>query len=293
MDYTMLSARVVLSLTGLSASKIKRLTPTFAACWEKIDQMNGVGKNKKRPGRPRENHLRHTLIYALTFLKTNMTFDSISALFSVHRSTLHRLVKRGLDAIELAMKEFDHLPVRDFTSIIAFLCALKGKKSIFIDATERPIRRPKKNQKNFYSGKKKCHTVKNQIVSDSNKRILCVSQTEQGKSHDFKVFGEQKLAHNLPKSIKIYLDSGYQGVKTTHPEHKIFIPAKKPRNHELNSRQKTRNKNLSSKRVVIEHSIGGVKRMSAASDTCRSISLKVRDQKFIVCAGLWNFYIAA
>ena len=47
-----------------------------------------------------------------------MTFDAISALFFVHRSTLHRLVKRGLDAIELAMQEFDQLLVHDFSSMI-------------------------------------------------------------------------------------------------------------------------------------------------------------------------------
>ena len=293
MDYTMLPARVVLSLTGLSIGKIKKLTSTFADCWDKIDKKNGIGKNKKRSGRPRKTSLRHTLIYVLTFLKTNMTFDALSALFSLPRSTFHRLVKRGLHAVELAMQEFGQLPARDFSSMITFLCALRGKKTIFVDGTERPIRRPKKNQKNFYSGKKKCHTVKNQIVSDNKRRVLIVSQTEQGKTHDFRVFCEQQLAANLPKSIKIYLDSGYQGIEKTHPNHKILIPAKKRRNHELNKSQKARNKNISSKRIVVEHSIAGIKRMRAASDTCRSINLNVRDQKFIVCAALWNFYIAA
>jgi hypothetical protein len=33
-----------------------------------------------------------------------------------------------------------------------------------IDATEQEINRPKKGQKKYYSGKKKKHTIKNQII---------------------------------------------------------------------------------------------------------------------------------
>lgn len=293
MDYTMVPARVVLSLTGLSAAKIKRLTPLFSTCWETIRKKNGLGKSEKRPGRPRKIHLRHILIFVLSYLKTNLTFDGLSALFLVKRSTFHCLVKKGLDAIELAMNNSGNLPARDYASALSFLLALKGKKAVFIDATERPIRRPKRNQKNFYSGKKKCHTVKNQIISIKSKKILCVSQTEQGRIHDFKIFRDQKIADNLPKTIKIHLYYGYQGVKKSHPKHKIFIPVKKRRNRELTASEKKSNKTLSSKRITVEHAIGGIKRMRAVSEVCRSINFKLRDQKFIVCAGLWNYFIAA
>src|SRR3982751_6054286 len=38
-------------------------------------------------------------------------------------------------------------------------------RELFFDATERPTRRPKEGQREFYSGKKRRHTIKNQIVT--------------------------------------------------------------------------------------------------------------------------------
>ena len=46
-------------------------------------------------------------------------------------------------------------------------------------------------------------------------------------------------------------DSGYQGIKNIIPE--AVIPHKKPKNKDLDEQQKAFNKNLSSKRVIIEH----------------------------------------
>ena len=56
----------------------------------------------------------------------------------------------------------------------------------FLDGTERPIRRPKHpaRQKQFYSGKKKRHTVKNNVITDRDGRVLYVSGTVEGKKAD-------------------------------------------------------------------------------------------------------------
>ena len=37
-------------------------------------------------------------------------------------------------------------------------------RELFFDATERPTRRPERGQREFYSGKKKRHTIKTQVV---------------------------------------------------------------------------------------------------------------------------------
>ncbi len=44
--------------------------------------------------------------------------------------------------------------------------------NIFIDATEQQIRRPEKQQKKYYSGKKEKHTIKNQKVVTGKGKIL-------------------------------------------------------------------------------------------------------------------------
>ncbi len=64
--------------------------------------------------------------------------------------------------------------------------ALPGRKAllksdveyevVLIDATETPIERPKKKQKYFYSGKKKKHTLKSQVVVDKkSQQIICTA----------------------------------------------------------------------------------------------------------------------
>jgi hypothetical protein len=47
---------------------------------------------------------------------------------------------------------------------------------VLIDVTETPIERPKK--KHFYSGKKKKHTLKTQIIVDKKKKlVICTNFT--------------------------------------------------------------------------------------------------------------------
>ncbi len=49
-------------------------------------------------------------------------------------------------------------------------------ETILIDATESPIQPSKKRQKRYYSGKKKRHTLKTQLVVDKKtKQIICTN----------------------------------------------------------------------------------------------------------------------
>ncbi len=84
---------------------------------------------------------------------------------------------------------------------------------IVIDATETPIQRPKK-QKRYYSGKKKKHTIKTQVVVDkSSKKVICTSYSN-GRKHDFRVYKESKVRIHL--EIDVLRDSGYQGLQKLH-----------------------------------------------------------------------------
>ena len=44
----------------------------------------------------------------------------------------------------------------------------KNIKTIIVDATETPIERPEKQQQKHYSGKKKHHTIKTQLIIEEN-----------------------------------------------------------------------------------------------------------------------------
>jgi nucleoside phosphorylase len=78
------------------------------------------------------------------------------------------------------------LPKRRIGTIEEFIREYPDLKEFFLDGSERPVQRPKKNkvQKKNYSGKKKTHTVKNGIIATKEKRILFLSKTHEGKKHD-------------------------------------------------------------------------------------------------------------
>ncbi|MHC5722672.1 MAG: HARBI1 family protein [Nostoc sp.] len=121
---------------------------------------------------------------------------------------------------------------------------------LLVDSLEQPINRPSDNekQKKFYSGKKKQHTLKSQVVGlPSAKDIIDVEVVFPGLTSDINLFREQQKKFDAEQEFEG--DKGYQGGKN------ITTPHKKKRNHQLNEQQKTENKILSSKRIFIEHLI--------------------------------------
>lgn len=111
-----------------------------------------------------------------------------------------------------------------------------------------------------------------------------------GSVHDFALL--KKL---LPpdkawfEGLTVRVDSGFQGFRKTYFGAKVFLPTKKPRGGNLTKNHKFRNTQQARKRVVVEHSIGGLKRYRILSDRLRMHNLDQFDLALEVCSGLWNF----
>ena len=109
----------------------------------------------------------------------------------------------------------------------------------FIDSTEQQIPRPgdKKRRKMYYSGKKKKHTVKNQLMVNNSGYILHKTTHKKGKRHDYDIY---KNNHPVtPKQVVNVLNLGYLGVEKDFPEQLSALPYKKKRNQqELSARRK-------------------------------------------------------
>ena len=157
-----------------------------------------------------------------------------------------------------------------------------------VDATETPIERPKKKtknrknkQKHWYSGKKKRHTIKTQLVVNKNKKIICLDFSN-GKKHDFQLFKESKV-HT---KVKILADTGYLGINKIQKNSEI--PHKKPKGGKLTTEQKTENKKLSSIRIFVENVIACVKKFRILSERYRN-RRKRFGLRFNLIAGIYNF----
>ena len=151
---------------------------------------------------------------------------------------------------------------------------------VLVDATETPVERPKK-QKKHYSGKKKRHTMKTQVVVRKSDGRLSFAA---GRVHDFRLFKES-FVHFLAK-IRLLLDSGYQGMGRIHGN--CELPEKRAPSKE----DKRKNRELSSARVRNEHVIGLVKRFRILAERYRNRRRRF-GLRFNLIAGICNYEMAA
>lgn len=134
---------------------------------------------------------------------------------------------------------------------------------------------------------KKAHTIKNVLLAGTDKKVLFLSQTYEGSVHDKKIADEAEIG--FEKTVALLQDSGFQGYK---PEKAVVVmPVKKPKGKELTPEQKQENKAKASQRVLIEHTIAGVKIWRTVKDKIRSYRHKVRDQVMLIACALHNFKI--
>ena len=130
------------------------------------------------------------------------------------------------------------------------------------------------------------------MISNEKKQILYISNCYVGKEHDFTILkNEFPPGQNWFKNYHIQLDLGFQGFKDHYKCKSLEIPNRKPRKTELTQKQKKENKTMSSKRVTVEHSIGGMKRYRILSDRLRNRDFEFYDNVLGICARLWNFLI--
>ncbi len=106
------------------------------------------------------------------------------------------------------------------------------------DGTEQSIPRPKnkKKRKTHYSGKKKKHTVTNQITVNLNGEIIHKSTHSPGSHHDYKIYKSKYPV--LSDQLLNFYDLGYLGVQKDFPKQISILPYKKKKGKVLTDSQK-------------------------------------------------------
>ena len=104
------------------------------------------------------------------------------------------------------------------------------------------------------------------LVCAETLQILHVYKAD-GTEHDFTML-KNSILEQLGKNVKIIGDSAYQGIKKQHEnaEH----PIKKPRGGELTPEQKLYNKELSQRRIYVEHVTRRLKIFRLCKETYRN-----------------------
>jgi hypothetical protein len=226
----------------LSTPEFKRL---FGVQRETFDQMSTLmreaAQNKGKGGVKAKLSLENQVLVTLQYWREYRTYFHISKDWEVSESTVCRVVKK-VENVLIKSDKF-HLAGKKV------LWSENAPTIVAVDVTEAKVERPQRRQKGFYSGKKKHHALKAQLVVDlTNLRILCTAYGH-GKEHDFHLFKASKVY--LSKQTKVLADKGYQGLQKLHPNSQV--PIKKPKGGSLSADDKRFNRLLARQRIVIEH----------------------------------------
>ena len=284
--------RAMKALTGLSYQEFITLVPTFGKALtdlrltrpHRIRKLGG-GQKGKLPT------IETKLLFILLYIKTYPTFDVLAFFTDRNRGRCCESVHFFSKALETALGRRLALPERKIGSVEEFLQKFPEIRDVFLDGTERRVQRPrnKKHQNKLYSGKKKGTMRKNIILADERRYILVLTPTKSGRRHDKRLADKLSLVQRIPQAVGVWADTGFQGITRVHDN--AVIPTRARKDHPLTYREKEENHAISAFRVVVEHAIGGMKRLRCASDIYRNKKRNYDDRLMLLAAGLWNFHL--
>jgi hypothetical protein len=129
--------------------------------------------------------------------------------------------------------------------------------------------------------------LKNLLLINAALRILFLSETHPGSVHDKRI--ADTTPYPLPTGSHLLQDTGFQAFTLAGVD--ILQPTKKPRGKELTSEQKAGNREVSRRRVRIEHVNSSVKRCRMLKETIRMWKEGIRDMVMEIGCALHNFRV--
>jgi hypothetical protein len=219
------------------------------------------------------------------------TQEFLGVLFSISQERVCELIRDLHPILEAALGTTCSLPQRPALNAEQMLSSVPGLVYI-IDGLERPIHRPKDSdkQKSCYSGRKKRHCIKNNVVVDHRtRRIIGLGATHMGAKHDKAMADEDRFG--IPNNAMALGDTGFQGYELGSIP--MIRPKKKPKGKELSDSEKSDNRMISRERVRVEHAIRGLKIWRIVKDVFRNRRKGFSDSAIHVAAGLWNYRLTA
>ncbi len=199
-------------------------------------------KEKKKLGRKPKLIVEEQILMTLQYIREYRTYYHIGKDWKMSESNVCRIVHK-IENILIKSRQF----------------RLPGKKELWqtsseeelvvMDVMESKIERPKKRQKQFYSGKQREHTLKTQlIIQQKSEKILCLVNGK-GRTHDFKLFKNSGVKFGT--LMKVIADKGYQGIAKIHQLSET--PIKKKKGKKLTLEDKKYNRQLNRLRITVEH----------------------------------------
>jgi hypothetical protein len=297
LSYERLSKKPLLfkSFTGLTVQEFDEIYEGIVKRYDKHEiKRLSKRKNRKRStgaGRHFKLDVKNRFLMLLIYYRLYITYTLAGFLFDLDQSNICRDIQK----IDSLIRQCVPIPQKIYNITKRLKTPEEVEKYFpgflaFTDCTEQQIPRPidKSRRKMYYSGKKKRHTVKNQIMVNKDGYILHKICHKKGRKHDYYIY---KKNHPVtPKQVVNVVDLGYLGVEKDFPEQLSALPYKKKKNQDLSQEEKEYNKIHSRKRIIVEHTICRLKKYRIMRDIFRN-KLRKYDRISDIVAGLVNYRI--
>lgn len=159
-----------LAMTGCQREEFDELLPYFSTAL-KASKYTLEGKKRQNQSTDYRNSplpsSKDKLYFILVYFKQYPTQTMMGANFQLSQPKANLWIHFLTPLLEEALLEAKFAPSRKVDE------AIKSTASLYShDGVEREIQRPKKDQKTYYSGKKKTHTIKNNVLADESCTIF-------------------------------------------------------------------------------------------------------------------------
>lgn len=315
------------NFTGLTPQQFDELLAALKPLYERAQEERLENPDRLRArgaGRKFNLRLPERLLMSLMYFRLYVTQTLLGYLFDLDSSNVNREINGRMLAL---LPEVLPVPARD-EPLSDFLLAAqeeadsssssgggggggkrkrkKGKKigtleellekhpefeEIFIDGTEQELPKPKDKdrRKDLYSGKRKRHTAKVQVVSTRSRLILHLCRHVPGRVSDHLLLRATGVMRKMPKEgVVVRVDKGYEGLEQEYPEVSVQKPKKARRGHPLTVLEKISNRAMSTLRIPVEHAIGHLKKYRMLAGVYRGEAQRY-DENALVIAGLHNY----
>ncbi len=270
--------RVFKAMTGLDVPEFDALVRDILPRYTVAEQIRLTRPTRKRAmgaGHPFTLDARDQVLLTVVWLRQYPLHEVLAYLFAISDSTVSRAIARMLPLLEAAGRDTMRMPDpgKKRRRNLDALLAQTPELAVVIDTFEQRVQRPRERAaaKDLYSGKKKQHTLKSQVAVDEDTgRIVDIPTSAPGPKGDIKVLEESGLLQRLPEGVGGIGDLAYVGIDKLHPCGLGASPRRKPRGKDRPPEDIAYNRAFSRRRIVVEHTIGRMRRYQSLSQTDRN-----------------------
>lgn len=298
MKYLYLSQypNVFLKMTGLTVEEYDKLLMVVKPVYQAAELKRLSYPNRQRAiggGQSPDLDERDQILLSVVWLRVYPTHDVLGYFFGVSQPTVGRYIQRVLPVLAQTGQDTMRFPDPGRKRRRSLDTLLKDMPElvVVIDSFEQKVQRPKDpaQRDEWYSGKKKTHTVKSQVaVDEETGEIVDVSASVPGPTADFTLLQQSALLDRLPDKLGAIGDSGYQGIDKLYVLG--FSPRKKPRGKDRPPEDVAYNTAFSRRRIIVENTNCRLRRYQSLTQTDRN-HRQQHTQRVQAVAGLVNFQI--